>query len=164
MNYLKYMLKEKISTDYMSAFRAKNTVAKNLLSVIKGEIQTIEKNTGESPFDLPPKLEGLHKGINSSRWMDKDLGDIPNLKLSATYEDGTKNEVEWVFDSKHEFTKPLLIHSLTLNQPLLRFQVPSNQFSQISEFLRIFEFPISVISFILPVISIKFFCFIESLF
>ena len=40
------MLKEKISTDYMSAFRAKNVIAKNLLSVIKGEIQTIEKNTG----------------------------------------------------------------------------------------------------------------------
>ena len=40
------MLKEKINADYMSAFRAKNTVAKNLLSVIKGEIQTIEKNTG----------------------------------------------------------------------------------------------------------------------
>ena len=39
-------LKEKISADYMSAFKAKNTVAKNLLSVIKGEIQTIEKNTG----------------------------------------------------------------------------------------------------------------------
>jgi uncharacterized protein YqeY len=30
----------------MTAFRNKNTVAKNLLSVIKGEIQTIEKNTG----------------------------------------------------------------------------------------------------------------------
>jgi uncharacterized protein YqeY len=39
-------LKQKINADYMSAFKAKNTVAKNLLSVIKGEIQTIEKNTG----------------------------------------------------------------------------------------------------------------------
>jgi uncharacterized protein YqeY len=40
------MLKEKISADYMSAFRSKNTIAKNLLSVIKGEIQTQEKNAG----------------------------------------------------------------------------------------------------------------------
>jgi len=40
------MLKEKISADYMSAFKAKNTVAKNLLSVIKSEIQTLEKNLG----------------------------------------------------------------------------------------------------------------------
>lgn len=39
-------LKQKINADYMSAFKAKNTIAKNLLSVIKGEIQTIEKNTG----------------------------------------------------------------------------------------------------------------------
>ena len=37
-------LKERISTDYMKAFKAKDTVAKNLLSVIKGEIQTTEKN------------------------------------------------------------------------------------------------------------------------
>jgi uncharacterized protein YqeY len=40
------MLKEKISLDYMSAFKEKKTVAKNLLSVVKGEIQTTEKNIG----------------------------------------------------------------------------------------------------------------------
>jgi uncharacterized protein YqeY len=39
-------LKEKISKDYMTAFKERNAVAKNLLSVVKGEIQTIEKNTG----------------------------------------------------------------------------------------------------------------------
>jgi uncharacterized protein YqeY len=37
-------LKEKISKDYMIAFKEKNAVSKNLLSVIKGEIQTVEKN------------------------------------------------------------------------------------------------------------------------
>jgi len=41
---MKLTLKEKINADYMTAFRAKNTVAKNLLSVIKGEIQTTEKS------------------------------------------------------------------------------------------------------------------------
>ena len=40
------MIKEQINKDYMTAFKAKNVVAKNLLSVVKGEIQTIEKNTG----------------------------------------------------------------------------------------------------------------------
>lgn len=40
------MLKQKISLDYMSAFKEKKTVAKNLLSVVKGEIQTTEKNIG----------------------------------------------------------------------------------------------------------------------
>jgi uncharacterized protein YqeY len=39
-------LKERINADYMTAFKAKDSVSKNLLSVIKGEIQTIEKNTG----------------------------------------------------------------------------------------------------------------------
>lgn len=40
------MIKEQINKDYMTAFKSKNTVVKNLLSVVKGEIQTIEKNTG----------------------------------------------------------------------------------------------------------------------
>jgi uncharacterized protein YqeY len=39
-------LKEKISKDHMVAFKERNTIEKNLLSVIKGDIQTIEKNTG----------------------------------------------------------------------------------------------------------------------
>lgn len=37
-------LKEKISKDHMTALREKNAVVKNLLSVIKGEVQTVEKN------------------------------------------------------------------------------------------------------------------------
>lgn len=37
-------LREQINKDYMIAFKERNPVAKNLLSVIKGEIQTIEKN------------------------------------------------------------------------------------------------------------------------
>ena len=37
------------------------------------------------------------------------------------------------------FTKPLLLHSLTLDQPLVRFQLPLIQFDKISEFLRIFD-------------------------
>ena len=40
------MIKEQINKDYMTAFRSRNTVVKNLLSVVKGEIQTVEKNTG----------------------------------------------------------------------------------------------------------------------
>jgi len=38
------LLREQISKDYMTAFKERNAVAKGLLSVIKGEIQTIEKN------------------------------------------------------------------------------------------------------------------------
>lgn len=48
---IKDMLRDKINKDYMTAFKEKNTVAKNLLSVIKGEIQTIEKNVGSELSD-----------------------------------------------------------------------------------------------------------------
>jgi uncharacterized protein YqeY len=45
-------LKEKINTDFMIAFKSKNMISKNILSVIKGEIQTIEKNIGsDNPSD-----------------------------------------------------------------------------------------------------------------
>ena len=44
-------LREKISADYMTAFKEKNVVAKNLLSVVKGEIQTVEKNIGSQLSD-----------------------------------------------------------------------------------------------------------------
>ena len=36
-------LKERINADYIKAFKEKNTVVKNLLSVVKGEIQNVEK-------------------------------------------------------------------------------------------------------------------------
>lgn len=44
-------LKEQISKDYMEAFKAKNSTAKNVLSVVKGEIQTLEKNSGKDLSD-----------------------------------------------------------------------------------------------------------------
>ena len=59
------MLKEKINSDYMSAFRSKNTVAKNLLSVIKGEIQTTEKNTGVENMSDEDVIKILNKTVKS---------------------------------------------------------------------------------------------------
>lgn len=44
-------LREQINKDFMTAFKEKNTVAKNLLSVVRGEIQTTEKNTGNELSD-----------------------------------------------------------------------------------------------------------------
>lgn len=38
-------LKQKISADYVIAFKAGDKVKKNLLGVVKGEITTVEKNT-----------------------------------------------------------------------------------------------------------------------
>lgn len=61
-------LREKINTDYMTAFKEKNTVAKNLLSVIKGEIQTVEKNIGSELSD-EDVIKILQKSAKSLREM-----------------------------------------------------------------------------------------------
>lgn len=62
---MKLTLKEKINADYMSAFKAKNTIAKNLLSVIKGEIQTIEKNSGVENMSDEEVVKILKKTVKS---------------------------------------------------------------------------------------------------
>jgi uncharacterized protein YqeY len=61
------MIKEQINKDYMTAFKAKNTVSKNLLSVVKGEIQTIEKNTGVENMSDEDVLKILQKSAKSLR-------------------------------------------------------------------------------------------------
>lgn len=58
-------LKERISADYLAAFKAKDSVAKNLLSVIKGEIQTIEKNTGIENMSDEDVTRILNKTVKS---------------------------------------------------------------------------------------------------
>jgi uncharacterized protein YqeY len=58
-------LKEKINKDYLEAFKAKNTVVKNLLSVIKGEVQTIEKNTGVENLSDEDVIKILNKTVKS---------------------------------------------------------------------------------------------------
>lgn len=58
-------LKEKINADYMSAFKSKNVVAKNLLSVVKGEIQTIEKNIGADSLSDDEVVKILNKTVKS---------------------------------------------------------------------------------------------------
>jgi uncharacterized protein YqeY len=63
------MIKEQINKDYMTAFKAKNTVVKNLLSVIKGEIQTVEKNTGVENMSDEDVLKILTKTSKSLKEM-----------------------------------------------------------------------------------------------
>ncbi len=49
----------------MTAFKTKNTLVKNLLSVVKGEIQTIEKNTGVESMSDEEVLKILAKTAKS---------------------------------------------------------------------------------------------------
>jgi len=58
-------LKEKINADFMTAFKSKNMVAKSILSVVKGEIQTIEKNVGSDNLSDAEVTKILTKTVKS---------------------------------------------------------------------------------------------------
>jgi uncharacterized protein len=73
-------LKEKINKDYLEAFKAKNTVAKNLLSVIKGEIQTIEKNTGVANLSDEDVTKILNKSVKS---LKETLNSVSGEKVES---------------------------------------------------------------------------------
>jgi uncharacterized protein YqeY len=70
------MIKEQINVDYMTAFKAKNTVAKNLLSVVKGEIQNQEKNTGVENMSDEDVLKILTKTAKSLNETIKSLSPV----------------------------------------------------------------------------------------
>ncbi len=76
-------LKEKISKDYMTAFKERNAVAKNLLSVVKGEIQTIEKNTGVDCLSDAEVIKILNKTAKSLNEVIATSGDEES-KLQLT--------------------------------------------------------------------------------
>jgi len=61
------MLKDQINKDYMTAFKERDTVKKNLLSVIKGEIQTQEKNQGIDHLSDDEVTKILNKMAKSLR-------------------------------------------------------------------------------------------------
>ena len=75
--------KEKISKDYMTAFKERNAVAKNLLSVVKGEIQTIEKNTGVDCLSDAEVIKILNKTAKSLNEVIATNGDEES-KLQLT--------------------------------------------------------------------------------
>jgi uncharacterized protein YqeY len=58
-------LKEKINADFMTAFKSKNMVAKSILSVVKGEIQTVEKNIGSDNLSDAEVMKILTKTVKS---------------------------------------------------------------------------------------------------
>jgi len=49
----------------MTAFKSKNMVAKSILSVVKGEIQTVEKNTGSDNLSDAEVIKILTKTVKS---------------------------------------------------------------------------------------------------
>ena len=69
-------LKEKVNADYMKAFKEKNTVKKNLLSVVKSEITTIEKNTSVDNLSDADVIKILNKTAKSLNETIKALSPI----------------------------------------------------------------------------------------
>lgn len=62
-------LKEQINKNFIKAMKEKNSVEKNLLSVIKGEIQTVEKNIPTenlSDIEVTKILNKLVKSLNET--------------------------------------------------------------------------------------------------
>jgi len=67
-------LKEKISKDFIKAFKEKDVLRKSLLSTVKGEIQTIEKNQGVETLSDEEVLKILNKFAKSLK-ENVSLGD-----------------------------------------------------------------------------------------
>ena len=81
------MLKDQINKDYMTAFKERDTVKKNLLSVIKGGIQLGEKNLMVENMPDDKVLEILNQAAKSSRETiskleDGELKDFANIELA----------------------------------------------------------------------------------
>ncbi len=64
-------LVQKINADYLQAFKEKNVVKKNLLSVIKGEIQTQQKNIAVDILSDEDVLKILTKTAKSLKEMSQ---------------------------------------------------------------------------------------------
>ena len=96
-------LKERITADYMTAFKAKDTITKNLLSVIKGEIQTIEKNTGVESMSDEDVIKIITK---SKKSLDETHSKFPSdetvaeLKILEGYLPTQMSEAEIEFRIK----------------------------------------------------------------
>jgi uncharacterized protein YqeY len=81
-------LKEKINTDFMTAFKSKNMISKNILSVVKGEIQTIEKNIGSdnlSDAEVTKILTKTVKSLKETITLGNDEKSKLELAIIETY-------------------------------------------------------------------------------
>jgi uncharacterized protein YqeY len=107
----KLSLKEEISKDYMMAFKARKDLYKKLLSVVKGEIQTLEKNMRVetlSDKEVTKILNKMSKSLKESlsngdevakeeleiisKYLPKEMSEIEiKEKVSQFIKDGVDN-------------------------------------------------------------------------
>lgn len=80
-------IKEKINTDFMEAYKAKDMIKKNFLGVLKGSIQTQEGKNIESTDDNVLKVvKSMEKGVLENIEGRKTSGlDISEQELELSY-------------------------------------------------------------------------------
>lgn len=81
-------LKNQINTDYITAFKSKDGVKKSILSVIKGEIQTQEKNLNVSDLtdgDVMKILTKVVKSLNETITQADDQESKLQLEVVSKY-------------------------------------------------------------------------------
>jgi uncharacterized protein YqeY len=93
------MLKTTISTDHLAAFKAGDLVKKSILSVVKGEIQTREKNlmvTELSDEEVTKILLKTQKSLKETIHLSGDLKSKNELAIIEEYlpKEMTRDEIE----------------------------------------------------------------------
>lgn len=126
----------KVQTIYDKKYNDKELYTATLIPEYGSWIRfSFQKNLKINPYNYPIKHQEEYVTIQLDKISQKSV-------LSLLKEMGL-SDLEIYQNLEHSdffyFSKPLLIHSLILDQPLLRFQLISNQFTQISEFSRIFD-------------------------
>lgn len=82
------MLKEKINTDFIKAFKEKDTLKKSLLGSVKGEMQTIEKNIivdNLSDDEVTKLLNRFAKNLKENISMANDEKSKLELEIIESY-------------------------------------------------------------------------------
>ncbi len=81
-------LKNQISSDYINAFKSKDAIGKSILSVVKGEIQTQEKNLNVpdlSDDDVSKILTKIVKSLNETISKSDDMESKLQLEVVSKY-------------------------------------------------------------------------------
>lgn len=81
-------LKNQINSDYITAFKSKDAVKKSILSVVKGEIQTQEKNANVadlSDSDVLRILTKVVKSLNETIFQANDQESKLQLEVVSNY-------------------------------------------------------------------------------
>jgi DNA-directed RNA polymerase subunit beta len=133
---LLYKEDHEIKTNYHKKYDEKDLYTAILIPEYGSWIRFgFQKNTKINPYKYPLKNQEEEITIQLDKvnqkpvlYLLKEMG-LTNLEIYRNLE----------HSDFFYFNKPLLVNSIRLNQPLLRFDLNSNYFNNISEFSRIFD-------------------------